>query len=148
MENCTVGLDLGLMRGTSTQPLTKDSPQETAIDAIVNKYKSEKQFSESDKKSKSTLKKDKKELNPPQDGFITGNLNFEELREQELKNIKELIDHDPSIAKKYICVELGEHVDQEEYCNDKYLSKYINDAKDLTQKINNLKIQLGEYQND
>jgi len=71
-------------------------------------------------------------------------INYDEMRNNELKQMLELMEYNPEVLTKYIKVELGE----ENVLNNNFdieLSEYLGEAEALKKEINNINIQLGEY---
>ncbi len=133
MEHSLPSNNLGIMFGTNKQPQKIDIADKV-ISEVVEAYQ-----------LKTGKKKNQKEKPNPE--YIKQTHSFEEDRQKELKHILELADYSPEVARKYIAYELGEQIDMP-VSNDKYLSEYLTQSKDIKSKINNLQIQLGECNNE
>lgn len=139
MEKSTFSRDLGLMIGIGKQPVKNQSLEKNVIDQIIDMHK------KNDPSFVANSEKEKKIENytPENDNFISNSASFPEIMNEKLKNILELCEYSPDIAKKYIKVELGEEIKEPDF-NDKYLNEFINESKNIKQKLKSLKIELGE----
>ncbi len=135
MEQSLPSNKLGIMYGTKRTPQKMDV-SDTVISEIISTY--QKTTGKTDKKTKETEVRE--------NSFIKQSHSFEEVRQKELKHILELAEYSPEIARNYISYELGEEINPP-VSNDKYLSEYIQQSKDIKSKLNNLEIQLGEFKN-
>lgn len=142
MEKSTFSRDLGLMIGIGKHPVKSQSLEKNVIDQVLDMHKKNNPnfVATSEKENK-----DKKIENyiAEKDNLISNSASFPEIMNEKLKNILELCEYSPDIAKKYIKVELGEEVKEPDF-DDKYLKQFIDESKKVKERLNSLKIELGE----
>lgn len=135
MESSISSVDVGKMVGYNMCNVKMKDDEFNAM------QKSIEALSEKFNKNKKTDKKiDKKEIDIT---LARNDINPSELRNKDLKQILELMEYNPDVAKNYIKIELGEHVELNNGA-DIELSEYLTKVNNLKSKINDINIQLGE----
>lgn len=131
MENSISSVDVSKMVGYNMCNVKMKDDEFNAMQKSID------ELSEKFNKNKKT---DKKEIDIT---LAKNDINANELRNKDLKQILELMEYNPDVAKNYIKIELGEHVELNNGA-DIELSEYLTKVNNLKSKINDINIQLGE----